>query len=122
MNVRAWMLVPSIEGAPDMQPMHPTGTFTAGCRLRQSCSNTAGNCPSGISDPAEIAKDLPDTLKRQLLSLNMSAVDLEQLDNLAANLYWEGMISEEAFVKISLLRLDHEGPVDVLTLMRESLE
>lgn len=100
------------------------GIFTAGWRLERDRPSEYGYRDSPIERcrPAEAARGLPDNLRNQLLDLDMSAVDPGRLDKLAANLYWEGYISKDAFMQIGLLSFDHRGgPVDVLALMRNSL-
>ena len=97
--------------------------FTAGWHLQRNRQNEYGyrDSPIELGNPAEAAKDLPDGLRKQLLDLNLSAVDPARLDELAANLYWEGFISKDAFIQIGLFSFDHREPVDVLTLMHDSL-
>jgi len=107
-----------------MQPTRSLGALSVDCYVGRDHRNGPSYVNQRIArdDPAETARNISEDVRKQVLALDLKAVDLQQLDELAANLYWEGFISEDAFAEIGLLGLDHHGPVDVLALMRKSLD
>ena len=102
--------------------MRAPGTFTAGKRLERERPNEFGyrDHPIEKGKPAEAAADLPDNIRRQLISVDLRSVDSEQLRGLAGNLLREGYISESAFAMFSIHHLDHPGPVDLTAWIEQS--
>ncbi|HEY4291766.1 hypothetical protein [Luteibacter sp.] len=90
--------------------------FTAGWRLQRERPNDYGyrDTPIERGSPAEAAESLPEELRKRLLNVDLHSIDSDQLGELTATLYWEGYISQDAFIKFAIFRFDHPGPVDLL--------
>ncbi|NID16260.1 hypothetical protein [Luteibacter yeojuensis] len=95
--------------------MRTPGAFTAGKCLERERSNEFGfrDHPIEKGNPSDVAEDLPEYLQDRLTSLDLRSIDSAQLRDLAANLLWEGYISESAFAKFAIYHMDHPGPLDL---------
>ncbi|NII55941.1 hypothetical protein [Luteibacter sp. SG786] len=90
---------------------------TPGWRLQKERPNAFGyrDNPIERGRPSEVEKDLPDQIRGRLRNTDIHAIESRQLHDLAANLFWEGYISEDAFVELAIYAYDHAGTLDLST-------
>ena len=97
--------------------------FSPGWHLQKQRDNEYGyrDVPIEKGRIEDVAKTLPENVKKMLMNVNIRSIDPVELSQLTFALHREGYLSHDAWAQLGEFQIDYTGLIDPLAETRDAL-